>query len=88
MDETRFGYPSKKRIKKLLNLYDIDTSKIVFSDGYESGRRGGIFWRETNLKKAMYGVENHLAKYGIKILRVKHWGEVHSIRLKKIKLKY
>jgi len=87
MEETIFSYPTKKKIRKLLRLYDIDTTHIIFSDGYDSGTRGGMFWKRIDLKKKMIGIDLHFEKYNVRIARYKTFGEVHSIFFHKVERK-
>jgi hypothetical protein len=87
MEEPIFRYPTKKKIRKLIRIYGIEPTFIIFSDGYETGKRGGIFWRRNDLKISMYGIEEHFEKHNIEISKYKNYGEVHSIFFKKIEVK-
>ena len=87
MNEYRIGYPSKKKIRKILRMHNIDITYIVFSEDWEIGKRGGIFWGRNDMKKAMIGIDEHFKKHKIKFTRIKEYGVIHSIHLKKIKIK-
>lgn len=87
MNEYRIGYPSKKKIRKILRLHGVDVAYIYFSDAWDIGKRGGIFWERNDMKKAMIGIDEHFEKFGIKFIRIKEYGVIHSIHLTKIKIK-
>jgi len=79
MKLNRFGYPKKNVIRFLLNRKGIETSLITFSAGYDEGKRVGILWTRSDIKKEMEGIEEYLIRAGIKIRRMKKGPRVHSM---------
>ena len=79
MDEPLYSFPSKKKIRKILHLYNVNTTHIIFSAEYESGKRVGILWRRNDIKIQMIGIEEHFKKHKIEISNFKDYGEINSI---------
>ena len=79
------GYPTKHTILAALSAYEIDCSQITFSAMYDEGKRVAIFWKRSDIRKAMVGVEDHFESRGIKVRKIKRGGAVESIWFERLR---
>jgi|31_taG_2_1085359.scaffolds.fasta_scaffold87006_1 hypothetical protein len=79
----RNGHPTKKSIKRILEINHINPEHVTFSAEYMTGRSASILWTRKDLKDQMMNFHEVLEIYGIKIKAFKYTGRVHSIYFQK-----